>query len=90
MKTMVSVGDSSEVYLLQVIDGGREFKRIGTYSGRPFWDRLDRPSNQYQLQPMPDSRLRGARTAANLPLPVKASPCMFDNVHALILQQMAR
>ncbi|ORX33426.1 hypothetical protein BD324DRAFT_639736 [Kockovaella imperatae] len=32
LKTMVSVGDSSEVFLFEVIDGGREFKRIGTYN----------------------------------------------------------
>jgi len=30
---MVSVGDSTDVYLFEVIDGGREFKKIGVYSG---------------------------------------------------------
>ncbi len=30
---MVSVGDSTDVYLFEVIDGGREFKRIGVYTG---------------------------------------------------------
>jgi len=30
---MVSVGDSTDVYVFEVIDGGREFKRIGTYNG---------------------------------------------------------
>ena len=33
LKNMVSVGDSTDVFLFEVIDGGREFKRIGTYSG---------------------------------------------------------
>lgn len=33
LKTMVSVGDSTDVYLFEVIDGGREFKKIGVYNG---------------------------------------------------------
>jgi hypothetical protein len=31
---MVSVGDSNEVYLFEVIGGGREFRKIGTYTGK--------------------------------------------------------
>ena len=45
MKTLVSVGDSSEVYLLQVIDGGREFKRIGTYNGEHGFNWSDAKAN---------------------------------------------
>ena len=33
---MVSVGDSTDVFLFEVIDGGREFKRIGVYNGESF------------------------------------------------------
>ncbi|CAD6581228.1 MAG: hypothetical protein TREMPRED_002944 [Tremellales sp. Tagirdzhanova-0007] len=32
LKTMVSVGDSTDVYLFEVVNGGREFKRIGIYN----------------------------------------------------------
>lgn len=32
LKTMVSVGDSTDVSLFEIIDGGREFKRVATYS----------------------------------------------------------
>lgn len=30
---MVSVGDSEEVYLFEVVDGGREFRKVATYKG---------------------------------------------------------
>lgn len=30
---MVTVGDSTDVFLYEVIDGGREFRKIGVYSG---------------------------------------------------------
>lgn len=33
LRTMVSVGDSTDVFLFEVIDGGKEFKRIGVYTG---------------------------------------------------------
>jgi hypothetical protein len=35
---MVSVGDSTDVYLFEVIEGGREFRKIGVYSGELFLD----------------------------------------------------
>ena len=33
LRTMVSVGDSTDVYLFEVIDGGKDFRRIGVYTG---------------------------------------------------------
>lgn len=32
LRTMVTVGDSTDVFLYEVIDGGREFRKIGTYN----------------------------------------------------------
>jgi hypothetical protein len=34
LKTLVSVGDSTDVQLFEVIDGGREFREIATYHGK--------------------------------------------------------
>lgn len=33
LRNMVSVGDSEEVYLFEVVEGGREFRKIATYKG---------------------------------------------------------
>lgn len=33
LRTMVTVGDSADVYLYEVIDGGRKFRKIGVYTG---------------------------------------------------------
>ncbi|KAL1405486.1 hypothetical protein Q8F55_009120 [Vanrija albida] len=32
LRTMVTVGDSTEVFIYEVLDGGREFRKIGVYS----------------------------------------------------------
>lgn len=34
LRTLVSVGDSTDVYLFEIIDGGRDFRKIRTYSGK--------------------------------------------------------
>lgn len=31
---MISVGDSTDVSIFEVIDGGREFRQIATYTGQ--------------------------------------------------------
>ena len=33
LRTMVSVGDSTDVHIHEVIDGGRKFRKIATYNG---------------------------------------------------------
>lgn len=33
LKTMITVGDTTEVYLYEVVGGGSEFRRIGVYKG---------------------------------------------------------
>ena len=72
LKTMVSVGDSSDVYIFEVIDGGREFKRIGVYTGK--YDQLLHirvADNLAQRPLMRASRLHGTKTDGSLPLQVK-------------------
>jgi len=32
---MVCVGDSEDVHLFEVIDGGRDFRKVTTYKGKP-------------------------------------------------------
>lgn len=32
---MVCVGDSEDVHLFEVIDGGRDFRKVTTYKGTP-------------------------------------------------------
>ena len=33
LKNMVCVGDSEDVHLFEVIDGGRDFQKVTTYKG---------------------------------------------------------
>ncbi|KAK4687467.1 hypothetical protein P7C73_g2638, partial [Tremellales sp. Uapishka_1] len=33
LKTMVTVGDSTDVFLFEVVEGGKEFRKIGVYTG---------------------------------------------------------
>lgn len=80
LRTMVSVGDSTDVYIHEVIDGGRKFRKIATYSGKRIATalviivlRMQRPRTQ-------DSRLRGVRMAANLQSPVKVSDRSFPDL----------
>lgn len=40
LRNMVSVGDSDEVYLFEVVDGGREFRKVATYKGMPVFSVL--------------------------------------------------
>lgn len=73
LKQMVSVGDSPEgdVYLFEVIDGGRDFRKIGVYNGVSC---LEWKDAETQLQPIRAFPPRGAKTAANLLSRVKVRP----------------
>jgi hypothetical protein len=74
LKQMVSVGDSPEgdVYLFEVIDGGRDFRKIGVYNGGSRCTACACADVQPRLTRA--SRQHGAKTAASSRSRVKVGP----------------